>query len=189
MGLLIVTMCLVAAAAWWSSRSEPLAPPGTPAAAAIEVDAPAAARIATQTTPREAAASPAAAGTAPRQPAASSVGGAADRSTAVAVAELCSVLSRARNPWACEPVGDPVGSDAVYYYTRVRFPRDVTIRHRWTRGGRVVQDVRLRVRANLSDGFRTFSRQTLRGLGAGTWVVTLLGPDGGVLDERTFEAR
>jgi hypothetical protein len=52
-----------------------------------------------------------------------------------------------------------------------------------------VQDVRLQIRANATDGFRTFSRQTVSGLGAGAWVVTLLGPDGTALDEQRFSVR
>ena len=104
-------------------------------------------------------------------------------------ARLCSSLTRTRNPWACAAVTSPVAGGPVYYYTRVRASRDMTIRHRWTLDGRVVQDVRLRIRANPAEGFRTFSRQTVSGLGAGTWVATLLGPDGERLDEKTFEVR
>lgn len=137
-------------------------------------------------TPAAPAQSPAASSEVPAAPTPRSTTGGA---VGVTDARLCSALTRTRNPWACTAVTSPMAGGAVYYYTRVRATRDVTIRHRWTLDGRVVQDVRLRIRANPSEGFRTFSRQTVSGLGAGAWVTTLIGPDGETLDEQRFEVR
>jgi len=163
-------------------------PPASAAAPAPASPAPGAAAPSARTATPPAAATPvAASNTAP--PAAAASRPVANGPLGVADARLCATLSRARNPWACQAAGDPVRSGSVYYYTRVRSTRDATIRHRWSRDGRVVQDVRLRIRANPTDGFRTFSRQTVSGLGAGAWVVTLLGPDGTTLDEQRFSVR
>jgi hypothetical protein len=48
----------------------------------------------------------------------------------------------------------------------------------------VVSEREVRIRANPTSGFRTFSRQTLTR--PGSWTVALVGVDGRVLDERTF---
>ena len=77
----------------------------------------------------------------------------------------------------------------MYYYTRVASPRDELIRHRWTRDGRLVQMVVLRILTNPGEGYRTFSRQSGPLLEAGTWQVALLAPDGRVLDETEFIVR
>jgi hypothetical protein len=102
---------------------------------------------------------------------------------------LCSGLNRSGAAWRCEPAGETVRAGALYYYTRVKSPRDVVVTHRWTRDGRTVQSVNLRVGANPTAGFRTFSRQTVSATQGGTWEVTLLGPGGTVLDRRTFTVR
>jgi hypothetical protein len=107
----------------------------------------------------------------------------------VAEAGLCAELSIGQGPWHCEPTRDTVRGGSVYYYTRVASPRDELIRHRWTRDGRLVQMVVLRILTNPADGYRTFSRQSGPLLEAGTWRVALLTPDGRVLDETEFTVR
>jgi hypothetical protein len=117
---------------------------------------------------------------------------AADTSPAalrVAEAGLCADLSIGQGPWHCEPTRDTVRGGSLYYYTRVASLRDELIRHRWTRDGRLVQMVVLRILANPGDGYRTFSRQSGPLLEAGTWQVALLAPDGRVLDETEFIVR
>ena len=84
---------------------------------------------------------------------------------------------------------DRVGSEAVYYYTRVRTPRDAVVRHRWTYQGEVVRTVNLQVRANAEPGYRTFSRQILTSRQPGPWEVALLAPDGAVIDSQRFTTR
>ena len=77
----------------------------------------------------------------------------------------------------------------MYYYTRVRSPHDAVVRHRWTRDGRVIRVVDLRIQANPADGFRTFSRQTGGALASGEWRAALLDAAGTVLDEQAFVVR
>ena len=107
----------------------------------------------------------------------------------VAEAGLCAELAIGQGPWRCEPTRDRARGDSVYYYTRVATPRDDLIRHRWTRDGRLVQMVVLRILRNPGEGYRTFSRQSGPLLEAGTWQVALLAPDGRVLDETEFTVR
>ena len=104
----------------------------------------------------------------------------------VAEAGLCAELSIGQGPWRCEPTRETSRGGSVYYYTRVASPRDELVRHRWTRDGRLVQMVVLRILTNPGDGYRTFSRQSGPLLEAGTWRVALLAPDGRVLDETEF---
>jgi hypothetical protein len=99
---------------------------------------------------------------------------------------LCSALIRTSREWRCDAVGSTVDTDAVYYYTRVRTPREVVMRHRWTYEGQVIRTVNLEVRANAEAGFRTFSRQTVSGRGSGAWEVALIAPDGAVIDTQRF---
>jgi hypothetical protein len=202
---ILVAIVLLAGAAWWwgGSDSAVTAPADTPPEASqpsASATPPSPIAPAASASPRRAAGPPAAGTAAPAATAADPVGAGkaappaaasrpvSDGPMGVTVARLCSALSRSRNSWACTPAKSPA-SGAVYYYTRVRSTRDATIRHRWSRDGRVVQDVRLRIRANPTDGFRTFSRQTVSDLGPGAWVVSLLGPDGTVLDEERFEVK
>jgi hypothetical protein len=98
---------------------------------------------------------------------------------------LCQRLSRTGAAWRCEPLAEGRRTEAVYYYTRVKSPRDVVLRHRWSHEGKPVQTVDLRVRANATDGFRTFSHQRVAGR-PGSWEVALLTADGTVLDTRQF---
>lgn len=193
-GYLVATVVLAALTAWWwgrsaSPRSTGVTSPEIVTAAEAPppeaMPAPVPARPGTSSAregvpaggPPSATSSPAAS----RPPGENDVG--------VTDARLCSALTRTQNPWACTAVTSPVSGGAVYYYTRVRATRDMTVRHRWTLDGRLVQDVRRQIRANPAEGFRTFSRQTVSGLGAGTWVATLVGPDGETLDEKRFEVR
>jgi hypothetical protein len=100
-------------------------------------------------------------------------------------ARLCETLLRGA-AWRCEPSARFAAGGAVYYYTRVASARDAVIRHRWTRDGEVVRVVDLRIRANPSDGYRTFSRQSGRSLAGGEWQVAVLDSTGAVLHEQSF---
>lgn len=189
-GYLLVGMMLAVLTAWWLNRPQAPIAAGAPAADVTpRAEAPATPAPPTPAPPpaTSAAAPPTATASAPTQATTPRPAGAG--AVGVTDARLCSALTRARNPWACTAVTSPLAGGAVYYYTRIRATRDVTIRHRWTLDGRVVQDVRLQIRANPTEGFRTFSRQTVSGVGAGAWVVTLLGPDGQTLDEQSFDVR
>jgi hypothetical protein len=105
----------------------------------------------------------------------------------VADAGACTSLTRSPDVWRCETAAAPALGTAVYYYTRVRSPRDGSIRHRWVHNGNLVAERTLRIQANATYGFRTFTRQTLSQ--PGEWQVLLIGMDGTILDERSFHVR
>ena len=98
---------------------------------------------------------------------------------------MCERLNRGGGAWRCDPFPASGDADAVYYYTRVKSPRDTVVRHRWTYQGKPVQTVTLRVGANASEGFRTFSHQRVAGR-PGQWEVAVLSADGTVVETRQF---
>ena len=57
----------------------------------------------------------------------------------------------------------------IVLYTRVRSPRDAAVVHRWYRGDTLRQSVKLTIRANATEGYRTYSRQTVDGRRTGEW--------------------
>jgi hypothetical protein len=58
--------------------------------------------------------------------------------------------------------------------------------HRWYRGSTLRRSVRLTTRANATEGYRTYSRQTVD---KGEWRVELRSADGDVLHEQRFDVR
>jgi hypothetical protein len=102
-----------------------------------------------------------------------------------AEASLCRRLDRGGGAWRCEAAPESGPTDAVYFYTRVKSPRDLVVRHRWTFEGKTVRTVSLPIRANAREGFRTFSHQRVAEQ-AGQWEVSLLGEDGTVVVTRQF---
>lgn len=114
--------------------------------------------------------------------------GRSDGSSISVDGRVCTALVRNSGVWRCDPAGETTSAGSVYYYSRVRSPRDVVVRHRWSHQGTVTQTVPLEIRANPQQGFRTFSRQNLAGR-SGTWEVSLLGPDGTVIDSQRFTVR
>ena len=99
-------------------------------------------------------------------------------------AELCRTFSTGGGRWRCDPAGDSVAPGAVVLYTRVRSRRGGAVEHRWYRGDTLRQSVRLSIRANLAQGYRTYSRQTVdRGT---DWRVEVRSADGDVLHEQRF---
>jgi len=163
-----------------AAASEP--PASTPSAGRPEVQPAAPAPAVTPETVRQEAPSPAApaagnATTSPRAGAASAV---------TADTSLCETLNRSGGSWRCVPLRPSSRPDAVYFYTRVKSPRDIVVQHRWSHDGTVVRTVSLRVGANMEAGFRTFSRQTLGPRGAGQWEVALLAPGGAVIEAQRF---
>jgi len=106
----------------------------------------------------------------------------------VVSARLCKELSTGSD-WHCAPPGSPVDAGAVYFYSRVKSPADTTIRHRWYHGGRVLRTAELRIGANATEGYRTFSRTTVNSRGSADWRVELITSDGVVLHEESFVVR
>lgn len=70
----------------------------------------------------------------------------------------------------------------AYCYTRLFAPHGVKERlwHVWRREGRIVQKVQLNVSGGRKEGFRTWSKKTIRGNDAGRWAVDVV-TDGGQL--------
>ena len=105
-------------------------------------------------------------------------------------AQLCSALEKKGSPdWQCASVnGDPQPGTYIFY-TRLLTKADTTVEHRWYRGERVHQVMRLRVAASPGSGYRTFSSNTISPERAGNWRVELRGADGTLLREEHFVIR
>jgi hypothetical protein len=101
--------------------------------------------------------------------------------------QLCRTFSTTGTNWACEPAVDPTASGPLVLYTRVKSPVDTVVVHRWYRGDTLRQSVRLSVRANPTEGYRTYSRQTVD---AGSdWRVEVSSAEGALLHERRIAVR
>jgi hypothetical protein len=112
----------------------------------------------------------------------------------VATAQLCRDLATGgplspSSVWHCVPPGDPVGSGPLFFYTRVKSPTAITVQHRWYRDDRLRRVVDLPIRANATDGYRTYSRHTVDNAGTGEWRVELRTTDGVLLREERFVVR
>lgn len=105
---------------------------------------------------------------------------------AVRTADLCDQLETSGGAWRCRPAASPHRPGRVTYYTRIASPSATTVRHRWSRDGRVLRTATLDIAANPSAGYRTFSRQTVS---AGRWTVALVDAEGTVLHEAHLDVR
>jgi Protein of unknown function (DUF2914)/Tetratricopeptide repeat len=105
---------------------------------------------------------------------------------AVATAQLCRTFSTSDRTWRCDPVGDSTAPGSIVFYTRVRSARNAAVVHRWYRGGTLRQSVTLRTQANATEGYRTYSRQTVDD---GDWRVEVRSEDGSLLHEQRFAVR
>jgi hypothetical protein len=117
----------------------------------------------------------------------------ASRPPLVAVAHVCSSLSTrtagSSSDWQCASLNAPAGPGSLYFYTRLKSPTDTTVQHRWYRGNRLFQVVELSIRANTSDGYRTYSRATVNNESPADWRVELRTKDGDLLHEQRFAVR
>ena len=104
----------------------------------------------------------------------------------LAVVEVCRSFSTSGSNWRCEPVGSSVKPGPMVLYTRVKSPRDTTVVHRWYNGKTLRQSVKLSIRGNATEGYRTYSRQTV---GEGEWRVEVRGADDALLHEQRFVVR
>ncbi len=128
----------------------------------------------------------------PARPAQDRLPVATTRSTPVTVltAQVCSALERQGSPdWECTPVSG-VGQPGTFtFYTRLASGSDTTIEHRWYRGDRLHQTMRLKVPASPGSGYRTYSRNTVTSERAGNWKVELRSSGGALLREEHFVVR
>jgi hypothetical protein len=101
-------------------------------------------------------------------------------------AELCRSLSTNERNWRCERVDNAVAPGPLVLYTRVRSARADTVVHRWYHGDALRQSVRLAIGANTREGYRTYSRQSVK---PGDWRVEVRSADGSLLAEQRFSVR
>lgn len=104
----------------------------------------------------------------------------------LASVELCRTLSTSGSRWRCEPASDPVGPGPMILHTRVRSSRDTTVVHRWYREDILQQAVKLTIRTNVSEGYRTYSRRTVD---VGNWRVEVGSAEGNLLHGQRFTVR
>jgi len=105
----------------------------------------------------------------------------------VATGQLCQTFSAGRDTWQCDPPGDTVEAGPIVFYTRVRSPRDAEVVHRWYFGDVLRQTVRLMIRANVTEGYRTYSRHLVDRVG--DWRVEATTDAGELLHEQRFTVR
>ena len=101
-------------------------------------------------------------------------------------AQLCRTFSTSGRNWRCDPIGESVSPGRLVLYTRIRSARNGAVVHRWYRGGTLRQSVTLPTRASASEGYRTYSRQTVN---AGDWRAEVRSTDGALLHEQRFVVR
>lgn len=104
----------------------------------------------------------------------------------VATARLCRTFSTSGSSWRCDPVGQSAAPGPLIFYTRVRSPRDTAVVHRWYHEGTLRQSVMLRIQANATEGYRTYSRLTVDD---GDWRLEVRSADGNLLHEQRFAVR
>ena len=100
--------------------------------------------------------------------------------------QLCRTFSASGN-WRCDPAGQSVAPGAIVLYTRVKSPRNAIVIHRWYRGDTLRKSARLTILANPTDGYRTFSRQTVKS--GENWRVEVTDTAGEVLYEQRLSVR
>jgi hypothetical protein len=105
----------------------------------------------------------------------------------LAVAQLCQSFSTNGASWHCVPAGDEAAPGRLVLYTRVKSAADGTVVHRWYRGTALRQSVTLRTLANATQGYRTYSQQTVDG--AQEWRVEVRSANGDLLYEQRFAVR
>jgi len=99
-------------------------------------------------------------------------------------ARVCRTLSTA--DWQCTPAASPVAPGALFFYTRLASPTEATVLHQWYYNDALLRTVRLRISANQSAGYRTYSRNTIAAERSGDWRVDLRTEDGTLLQQARF---
>jgi hypothetical protein len=107
-------------------------------------------------------------------------------SITVTTAQVCRAFSASGTNWRCDQVGRSTAPGSMVLYTRVRSPRDTAVWHRWYHGDTLRQSVMLRIEANATEGYRTYSRLTVD---EGDWRLEVRSADGQLLREQRFSVR
>jgi hypothetical protein len=100
-------------------------------------------------------------------------------------ARLCADLDE----WRCDPPDRPVPPGPLFFYTQVKSTSATTVQHRWYWDDRLNRSIELRVEASPTEGYRTYSRNTMKSEHAGSWRVELRSKDGALLHEERFSVR
>jgi len=100
---------------------------------------------------------------------------------------LCRSLETGDGEWNCDRATSPVQAGALIFLTRVRSAENTTVQHRWYRGQELVRSAQLRVLANPSEGYRTYSRYLVTA--GAEWRGELRAADGALLHEEKFVVR
>lgn len=95
--------------------------------------------------------------------------------------QLCRTLAVGGN-WRCDPAGQSVAPGPIVLYTRVKSPSEAIVIHRWYQGDTLRKSARLTVLANTTDGYRTYSRQTVKS--GEDWRVEVRSTAGDLLYEQ-----
>jgi len=103
-------------------------------------------------------------------------------SVSVAEAQLCVSLST--STWRCTPASATVSPGVLFYFTRIKAPRETSVQHRWYFEGQLLRSITLSIGGNPGAGFRTYSRNTVGR--TGNWRVELRDSAGTVLREERF---
>lgn len=104
----------------------------------------------------------------------------------LALAEVCRSFSTSGSNWRCDPVGGTAKPGPMVLYTRIKSPRNTAVVHRWYQGNTLRQSVKLGIQGNPTEGYRTYSRQTVSD---GEWRVEVRSTDGALLHEQRFAVR
>jgi hypothetical protein len=107
-------------------------------------------------------------------------------SITVTTAQVCRTFSASGTNWRCDQVGRSTAPGSMVLFTRVRSPRDTAVWHRWYHGDTLRQSVMLRIEANATEGYRTYSRLTVD---EGDWRLEVRSADGQLLREQRFSVR
>jgi DUF2914 family protein/tetratricopeptide repeat protein len=100
--------------------------------------------------------------------------------------QLCRSLSVGSN-WRCDPAGQSAAPGPLVLYTRVKSPRAAVVIHQWYLGGTLRKSARLTILANTTDGYRTYSRQTVKS--GEDWRVEVRDAAGDLLYEQRVSVR
>jgi hypothetical protein len=184
-GLVVLVGAALVVTRPWSAHELPNQQ-ATPAAAAPAQPAPPDAAAPTsspseQTQPPKAASRDDHSGAATPPAATLSVGG-----MSLVTAQLCQTFSVVGN-WRCDPAAQSVRPGPIVLYTRVKSTRQAVLIHRWFQRDTLRKTSRLVIQANPTDGYRTYSRQTVKS--GEEWRVEVRNAAGDLLYEQRVSVR
>jgi hypothetical protein len=102
-------------------------------------------------------------------------------------ARVCRALSTSN--WRCTQATNPAQPGVFFFYTRVKSGRPTTVQHRWYLDGNLRRSVNLRIAANPTEGYRTYSRNTVTADRRGEWTIEVRDARGALLHEERLVVR